>query len=669
MHRFDEALPLYEQLLEQGNDYNILFKIAVCNYHQSHYYYSMKILNSLKEDGMPYREYLDYFLFLITLKIEEKEQILANASRFLQQYDGHFLSDSLRLKVADYCYQSGDYREAYPYYEYLLRHAIRGNDRIHVMKQLALIKFYTDNKTDGMARMYQILKKYPGSDDAISIAKYMNYLQPDNDTFFFAVVDVFLYHRYFTAAKQKLEQYINLQKNEALLEKARYNLIRIYYLEGSYATALYGFKNILNGLKNENIEAKIRLEIARCQLNLNNKEEAIQSYREYAEKFSRRRLAAEAVWKAAWIYEELGNIPQALKLYQSIRQRWSRSQFAYEAKFREGFSYYRLQEYRKAQVIFKEIADSGWSDLHKYRAKYWLAKLYTVMGRDLEAREIQIELGTQLFESYYSAKCYRMHSAYIDSLLAIPQRIAMQNISFENRLTPGMYERPLAVKNLLGNSYALQELDRELIQPKSFSDWIELACVYENLGAYDDVHRIYSYINNRYFDTYNSIDKTQILKALYPVWYFNVVHSYCDQRALDENLIFAIIRQESIFDREAKSAADAYGLMQIIPPTASSLASQLSLPFTDEQILFQENYNINLGTLYVAQLLELFNGQIELMLAAYNAGPHRVQRWILLPFSEEIDQFIENIEFSQTRNYVRSVMRNYWAYQFLYQDR
>jgi soluble lytic murein transglycosylase len=140
---------------------------------------------------------------------------------------------------------------------------------------------------------------------------------------------------------------------------------------------------------------------------------------------------------------------------------------------------------------------------------------------------------------------------------------------------------------------------------------------------------------------------------------------FCAQRSLEEVFILSIIRQESIFNREAKSSANAYGLMQIIPSTAKSLAGDLSLPFSDPYILFQAEYNINLGTLYVQQLLEQYSGQKERMLAAYNAGPHRVERWNTLSYSTEIDQFVENIEYNQTRNYVRYVMRNYWVYQIL----
>jgi soluble lytic murein transglycosylase-like protein/TolA-binding protein len=665
-HRYEQALLLYEKLSEVKTDVDILFKIAVCNYYQDRYYYSMKLFNTLKADAFPLTEYLDYFLFLIALKIESREKIIVLADHFREVHSDHYLCDSLQLQLADFLYLNSSYEEAYHYYHILLQRNIKGSAHIHVVKQVALIKFYTNHQKEGMERMYQVLKKYPSSEDALSIAKYMNYLQPDDDKFFFAMIEVFLQHKYFTVAKLKLEQYIGLGKNEEMIEKARYYLIRIYYLDGEYAAALYGFMNILEDLKNKTLAAKLQLEIARCHLNLSHREKAIKTYLDYADKYTRRRIASEALWKAAWIYEELGDLINALDLYKILGEKWPRSFFVNESRFREGFTYYRLGDFNQALTIFQAISRSGWSDLHKDRAVYWIAKSYRRLGREAEARALEIDLGARLFSTYYSAKCYWLHRADIDSALHITQRITVQSDTLvANHLNYTEYIKALRVRRLLGNTYGLKELAMLSIRPESLSMWLELADIYKKMEAYHEVFRIYDFINYHYFSEFEILDKPFLLNKLYPLWYSREIGKYCAQRSIEEFIILAIVRQESIFNREAKSSADAYGLMQIIPSTATSLASDLSLPFSDPQILFQAEYNINLGTLYVQQLLKLYNGQMELMLAAYNAGPHRVERWNALSYSKEIDQFVENIEYNQTRNYVRYVMRNYWVYQIL----
>jgi soluble lytic murein transglycosylase len=129
--------------------------------------------------------------------------------------------------------------------------------------------------------------------------------------------------------------------------------------------------------------------------------------------------------------------------------------------------------------------------------------------------------------------------------------------------------------------------------------------------------------------------------------------------------VLALIRAESGFNRRAHSWANAYGLMQIVPRTARALASELEIVCTIPTDLFDPDININLGSHYLHTLLRQFGNKPEYALAGYNAGPHRVIRWKTFKFSDDIDFFLENIEYSQTRTYVRRVMRNYWIYTIL----
>jgi soluble lytic murein transglycosylase len=105
--------------------------------------------------------------------------------------------------------------------------------------------------------------------------------------------------------------------------------------------------------------------------------------------------------------------------------------------------------------------------------------------------------------------------------------------------------------------------------------------------------------------------------------------------------------------------------MQLIPVTANDMARLARMRLNNNELLFDPDVNIHLGALYLKQLDKTFDGYKESMLAAYNAGPHRVERWSQLEGSDQPDVFIENIEYSETRNYVRQVMKNYWAYKLL----
>ncbi len=133
-------------------------------------------------------------------------------------------------------------------------------------------------------------------------------------------------------------------------------------------------------------------------------------------------------------------------------------------------------------------------------------------------------------------------------------------------------------------------------------------------------------------------------------------------------LVLALIRQESAFDRQAISRAGARGLMQLLPATAHHVARKLNLPFQRARLSEDAAYNMKLGRAYLSQLLEDFEGSTALALAAYNAGPRRVESWIEAfgdPRRPDVDpvDWIERIPFSETRNYVQRVLEGHVIYR------
>ncbi|MDA0241655.1 MAG: lytic transglycosylase domain-containing protein, partial [Proteobacteria bacterium] len=140
------------------------------------------------------------------------------------------------------------------------------------------------------------------------------------------------------------------------------------------------------------------------------------------------------------------------------------------------------------------------------------------------------------------------------------------------------------------------------------------------------------------------------------------------QDGLEAPLLFALIRQESAFDQRAISHAGARGLMQLMPRTARHVARRISKPYVPKRLTEDPAYNINIGQAYLRELLEDFDGSYILALAAYNAGPGRVRRWIKAygdPRQSNTDaiDWIEMIPISETRNYVQRVIENLHVYR------
>ena len=142
----------------------------------------------------------------------------------------------------------------------------------------------------------------------------------------------------------------------------------------------------------------------------------------------------------------------------------------------------------------------------------------------------------------------------------------------------------------------------------------------------------------------------------------------------DNAFILSIIRQESEFDLSANSHAGAKGLMQLMPYTAKLVAKQAKLPYSKSRLTTDPEYNINLGSHYIAGLILQYDGAYPFAVAAYNAGPNRVKYWKKInknPQKKQINyvDWVELIKFRETRNYVQRVMENYNVYRYILEQR
>jgi len=131
-------------------------------------------------------------------------------------------------------------------------------------------------------------------------------------------------------------------------------------------------------------------------------------------------------------------------------------------------------------------------------------------------------------------------------------------------------------------------------------------------------------------------------------------------------LIYAIMREESAFDPDAESPADAYGLMQLIVPTAKSMARPLGLP-SDPSSLKRPSVNVALGSSVLKQYASAFPENALLAIPAYNAGPGNPKRWLRERPHADFDLWVELIPFLETRRYTKRVLASRAAYAFLYQ--
>ncbi len=158
---------------------------------------------------------------------------------------------------------------------------------------------------------------------------------------------------------------------------------------------------------------------------------------------------------------------------------------------------------------------------------------------------------------------------------------------------------------------------------------------------------------------------TRVLRAIFPWPNRAAVEAEAQEFGVDALLLAALVRQESVFDVEALSPAGARGLVQLLPSTASLMARGLDVAFYPEWITVPD-LNLHLGAAHLAELLKRF-GRVDAAIAAYNAGPSPVRRWLERAGAADPDRFIELIPYPETRGYVRSLLRNRELYRALYE--
>ncbi len=154
-------------------------------------------------------------------------------------------------------------------------------------------------------------------------------------------------------------------------------------------------------------------------------------------------------------------------------------------------------------------------------------------------------------------------------------------------------------------------------------------------------------------------------RALYPLAYWDAVSAAAREFDLDPLLLLAVMRQESLFEPKAESAAGARGLMQVMPATAQQAAAALGIGLTSEQ-LSDPTVNVRLGARHLRQLLDRYQNDLVRALAAYNGGERAADRWSAQAAGRDPDEFVERITYRETREYVKRVLAHYRNYVRLY---
>ena len=354
----------------------------------------------------------------------------------------------------------------------------------------------------------------------------------------------------------------------------------------------------------------------------NEDENADVAFRELYEKFPAGRYAERAVWKLGWWAYKNGRPADAARVFESAAAQFPRS------------------DYRPSWL-------------------YWSARAHETLNESSLAEARYHLVATDYLNSYYG----RLAAKKVEGRVPIP-------VVDEPPATVSLPQNEAIVRALLALDLYDQALDELRYAQRTWGDspaiQATLGWVHNQRGdlraGINAMKRAYP----QYLAAGGEKLPVDLLKVLFPVNYWDLIRRYSADRGLDPYLVAALIAQESTFTADVRSSANAYGLMQLLPSTGRQYARRLGINrrFSISMLTTAET-NIRMGTAYFADLISQFGGA-HFALATYNAGPNRVARWIAERPGIERDEFIDDIPFPETQNYVKRILGTAEDYRRLY---
>ncbi len=423
--------------------------------------------------------------------------------------------------------------------------------------------------------------------------------------------------------------------------------------------------------------AELIYRTARAYRNMGMQIKADYWYAEHIRRYPQLKRSHDILWYQAWRYEDRGSFDTAIVRFKAVAKKFPSKKYGDDAGFRVGLLQFRRGSYREAVDAFNVFMKNFPKSKLVPGAFYWQGRALAELKKTEESnlafekvitdwplnyfawrtREFQgtvdaFNISTVSFESWY------------DSLRSMSREV---NDTLVNYNGDSLFTLAVQLGTIGYRDEAMLLLEPFQVRGyRNYAQLFELSRFYELIGEHYQAFRLTKSI---YYALPASLRKslpTEYLTRLYPKAYPEQIAEASERMRVSEHLVRAIMRQESMFSSSIVSHVGAVGLMQIMPYTGKEIAQDLDTTFNDS-VLYNPAVNITFGTHYIGKLLRQFEQDKIRAVASYNGGPHNVKKWVARSKDVLGDApfFSECIGFSETRNYVKRVLENYWIYKTL----
>jgi soluble lytic murein transglycosylase len=466
-----------------------------------------------------------------------------------------------------------------------------------------------------------------------------------------------------------------------------------------YTDARAGFQAILEQTSRDDREIA-SLRIAECDFFLGRYEAAREALKPYLDDASRKaearffylsafrelgqhdqyvvltRALVDDFPDSSWSEEALNNLGThyilknedelAAQVFAELYRKFPRGPRAERAAWKAGWWSYKNGDYANTVTVFESAAGAFPRSDYRPSFLYWAARSHAKLGHRDEA----------------SSRLRLVHADYANSYYG---RLAAQHLA--RRGDPTGIDRPVSASRQPVSSTAprppTESRIRALLAAGLYDDALNelryaqrtwggspeldatIAWTYHQKGELRRAITLMRRVYPQFLTAGGQELPAEIQQVIFPLTYWTSIRRHSIARGLDPYIIAALIAQESTFDPKARSSANAWGLMQIVPSTGRRLARALKLGRFSTSMLTNPETNIRMGTLHFSQLVRQYGGA-HYALASYNAGESRVVRWKAERPGLDDDEFIDDIPFPETQNYVKRILGTAEDYRRLY---
>lgn len=475
---------------------------------------------------------------------------------------------------------------------------------------------------------------------------------------------------YYNAGRyeEAAEQYRTLARKAGVDEQARNGFavaeaacdLKLKRLTTAEAEALADTKDE-NGAR----RAYLLMELARNRDDLENQKQIVERMES---DFPRSPWLAEALFSSGNMYMLRRDYPAAVNYYSYLATHFPDNTNAAAAHWRAGWYSYRQGLYADASRLFDEQIRLYPGAKETVSAIYWRGRLYETQDHKPANAAANYRTIVRAYQHFFYAQMARERLAALGNAepVAQPQLDRLQAAAVPLLEESFPEDSPhLAKAKLLANAGLNDYIAQEIAADPDSSSWSALAeaQIYasygENFRAMRTLKRALPYAATA------SIKSIPLVywRILFPEPWWDTIKAESAKNNLDPYLVASLIRQESEFNPSAVSNKSAYGLMQLLPSVGKVLAREEGISHLETFQLLDPETNIRLGTRYLRKTLDKFGGVTEYALAAYDAGDSRVVDWQSAGPYSGLDEFVESIPFTETREYVEAILRNEETYR------